>query len=418
MTDALRLHPARGVGGGLLDLPWTVPLAEWDDARLVEIRQRGLSRHTVRFVAEGGAVYALKELDARLARREYRLLRELRSLGLPAVEVIGVVVDRPDQDAILVTRFLDHSSSYRALFANARYAHPTDRLLDALVELLVRLHLAGFMWGDCSLSNVLFRLDAGAFAAYLVDAETAELHPSLSEGQRDYDVSLARERIAGELFDLAAAGTLPDDVDPIDVADDTVRRYQGLWDELTREEILHPAEQRYRIAERLRRINSLGFDVDEVELVDVRSTEGASGGVGGRPPRKACRRGRGCACARASPSLATTGASSWPAPGWTRRRTRRGGCSTTSPPSAAISNACTAARCRRSWRRTSGSPRCTNPSSKRSRRICATAWTTSSCSTRSSNTAGTCRRGRAGTSARRRRPRTTSRPCCRPSPRT
>ncbi|URM97041.1 DUF4032 domain-containing protein [Actinomadura madurae] len=272
---------------GLLDLPWTVPLAEWDDARLVEIRQRGLSRHTVRFVAEGGAVYALKELDARLARREYRLLRELRSLGLPAVEVIGVVVDRPDQDAILVTRFLDHSSSYRALFANARYAHPTDRLLDALVELLVRLHLAGFMWGDCSLSNVLFRLDAGAFAAYLVDAETAELHPSLSEGQRDYDVSLARERIAGELFDLAAAGTLPDDVDPIDVADDTVRRYQGLWDELTREEILHPAEQRYRIAERLRRINSLGFDVDEVELVDVRSTEGASGGVGvvplGRP---------------------------------------------------------------------------------------------------------------------------------------
>ncbi|MEO3825698.1 DUF4032 domain-containing protein [Actinomadura sp. B10D3] len=260
---------------GLLDLPWTVPLAEWDDARLVEIRQRGLSRHTVRFVAEGGAVYALKELDARLARREYRLLRELRSLGLPAVEVIGVVVDRPDrQDAILVTRFLDHSSSYRALFANARYSHPTDRLLDALVELLVRLHLAGFMWGDCSLSNVLFRLDAGAFAAYLVDAETAELHPALSEGQRDYDVSLARERIAGELFDLAAAGTLPDDVDPIDVADDVVRRYEGLWDELTREEILHPSDQRYRIAERLRRINSLGFDVDEVELVDA-GPEGA-----------------------------------------------------------------------------------------------------------------------------------------------
>jgi hypothetical protein len=37
---------------GLLDLPWTVPLEDWDDVRLVEIRQRGLSRHTVRFVAE------------------------------------------------------------------------------------------------------------------------------------------------------------------------------------------------------------------------------------------------------------------------------------------------------------------------------------------------------------------------------
>ncbi|GAA4360947.1 DUF4032 domain-containing protein [Actinomadura verrucosospora] len=254
---------------GLLDLPWSEPLDAWDDERLVEIRQRGLSRHTVRFVSEGGGVYAVKELDARLARREYRLLRRLRELGLPAVEVVGVVVDRPELDAVLVTRFLDHSSSYRALFANARYGHPTDRLLDALVELLVRLHLAGFMWGDCSLSNVLFRMDAGAFAAYLVDAETAELHPSLTEGQRGYDLSLARERIAGELFDLAAAGTLPREVDPIDVADDTVRRYRGLWDELTREEILRPDEQRYRIAERLRRINSLGFDVDEVELVDA-----------------------------------------------------------------------------------------------------------------------------------------------------
>ncbi|WP_067452238.1 DUF4032 domain-containing protein [Actinomadura macra] len=260
--------PPAEAASGLLDLSWHEPLEEWEDERLVEIRQRGLSRHPVRFVAEAGVVYALKELDARLARREYRLLRSLRDLGLPAVEVVGVVVDRPGLDAILVTRFLDYSSSYRALFANARYGHPTDRLQDALVELLVRLHLAGFMWGDCSLSNVLFRMDAGAFAAYLVDAETAELHPALSEGQRGYDLDLARERIAGELFDLQAAGTLPP-VDPIEVADDTVRRYHALWDELTREEILHPEDQRYRIADRLRRINSLGFDVDEVELVDA-----------------------------------------------------------------------------------------------------------------------------------------------------
>ncbi|WP_231336046.1 DUF4032 domain-containing protein [Actinomadura graeca] len=260
--------PPAEAASGLLDLPWHEPLEEWSDERLVEIRQRGLSRHPVRFVSEAGVVYALKELDTRLARREYRLLRRLRDLGLPAVEVVGIVVDRPGLDAILVTRFLDHSSSYRALFANTRYGHPVDRLQDALVELLVRLHLAGFMWGDCSLSNVLFRMDAGAFAAYLVDAETAELHPSLSEGQRRYDIDLARERIAGELFDLRAAGTLPA-VDPVGIADGTVHRYDALWDELTREEILHPDDQRHRIAERLRRINALGFDVDEVELVDA-----------------------------------------------------------------------------------------------------------------------------------------------------
>jgi hypothetical protein len=263
-------RPPAETATGLLTLPWDRPLAEWDDQRLVEIRQRGLSRHEVRFVAEEGTLFALKELDVRLARREYTLLRRLREAGLPAVEPIGIVVDRPsDLDAVLVTRFLEHSSSYRALFANPRGTHPTNALLDALVELLVRLHLAGLMWGDCSLSNTLFRLDAGAFAAYLVDAETAEMHPSLSEGQRLYDVELARERVAGELFDLQAAGSFPEGIDPVRVADDLVARYEALWDELTREEILRPAEQRYRIAERLRRINELGFDVDEVELVQA-----------------------------------------------------------------------------------------------------------------------------------------------------
>ena len=255
---------------GLLSLPWREPLTDWTDDRLVDIRQRGISRHIVRFVAESGDVYALKELDERLARREYRLLRELTELGIPAVEVIGVVVNRPDElDAILVTRFLDHSISYRALFANPRGGQPTDRLLDAMVELLVRLHLAGFMWGDCSLSNTLFLLDAGALAAHLVDAETSELHPALSDGQRLYDVDLARERVGGELFDLQAGGLLPVDVDPIEVSDEIPRRYDALWWELTREDTVLPSEQRYRIAERLRRLNELGFDVDEVELIDA-----------------------------------------------------------------------------------------------------------------------------------------------------
>jgi tRNA A-37 threonylcarbamoyl transferase component Bud32 len=255
---------------GLLTLPWREPIEEWQDDRLVEIRQRGISRHIVRFVSEGGEIYALKELDERLARREYRLLRELSDLGIPAVEVLGVVVDRPgDLDAVLVTRFLDHSISYRALFANPRGGQPTEQLLDAMVELLARLHLAGFMWGDCSLSNTLFLLDAGALAAHLVDAETSELHEKLSEGKRAYDVELAFERVGGELFDLQAGGLLPSDVDPVAVAEEIPRRYEALWSELTREDTVLPTEQRYRIAERLRRLNDLGFDVDEVELIDA-----------------------------------------------------------------------------------------------------------------------------------------------------
>jgi len=256
---------------GLLTLPFGEPLERWQDPRLVEIRQRGIHRHVVRFVADSGELYALKSISERLARREYRLLRALAELNIPAVEVVGIVVDRgPDADAILVTRFLAYATTYRALFSSPRgVGQPAGRLLDALVELLVRLHLSGFFWGDCSLSNTLFRYDAGTLEAYLVDAETSEQHPTLSAGQRALDVELAVERICGELLDLEAGGLLPADVDPLGTGEELRRRYEGLWDELTREEILRPDDQRYRIAERLRRLNELGFDADELELVST-----------------------------------------------------------------------------------------------------------------------------------------------------
>jgi Domain of unknown function (DUF4032)/Lipopolysaccharide kinase (Kdo/WaaP) family len=266
--------PPADHAAGLLTLPWSEPLAEWRDERLVEIRQRGISRHVVRFVYDDGTLYALKELSERLARREYRLLRALAELGIPAVEAVGVAVDRDGpgrgaEDAILVTRFLSYATTYRAVFSNPRGLQPTDGLLDALVELLVRLHLSGFFWGDCSLSNTLFRHDAGTLEAYLVDAETSEQHPELTDGQRRWDVELAIERVYGELLDLQAGELLPADVEPLEIAEELGRRYGSLWQELTREEILKPEEQRYRIADRLRRLNELGFDADEVELVST-----------------------------------------------------------------------------------------------------------------------------------------------------
>ncbi len=265
--------PPADHAAGLLTLPWAEPLADWRDDRLVEIRQRGISRHVVRFVYDDGTLYALKELSERLARREFRLLRALADKGVPAVEAVGIAVDldparhNHEGDAILVTKFLTYSTTYRAVFSRPRSIQPVDGLLDALVELLVRLHLSGFFWGDCSLSNTLFCYDAGTLEAYLVDAETSEQHPALSDGQRDYDLELATERVAGELLDLQAGELLPDNVDPFEIADELRKRYDSLWHELTREEILRPDEQRYRIAERLRRLNDLGFDAEEVELI-------------------------------------------------------------------------------------------------------------------------------------------------------
>ncbi len=263
--------PPAGEAAELLSLPWGEPLESWTDERLVEIRQRGIHRHVVRFVADEGGLYALKSISERLARREYRVLRALAELGVPAVEVVGIAVDLgPGADAVLVTKFLTYATTYRAVFSSPRGGGPpADKLLDALVELLARLHLSGFFWGDCSLSNSLFRYDAGALRAYLVDAETSEQHPELSAGQRAFDLELAVERVYGELLDLEAGDLLPPGIDPLDVAEELQRRYERLWEELTREEVIPLHEQRFRIAERLRRLNELGFEADEVELISA-----------------------------------------------------------------------------------------------------------------------------------------------------
>jgi hypothetical protein len=249
-----------------LDLPWDQPLADWEHPRLVEV-VRGISRHVVRFVDYDGKLYALKELPRRYAEREYGLLRQLAAESIPVVPVVGVVTGRgAGLDAILITRHLDFSLPYRALFAGHGVPDLRNSLLDALAELLARLHLTGFFWGDCSLSNTLFRRDAGALSAYLVDAETGELHPSLSRGQRRHDLSVAEENLIGELWDVQAAVGLPDELDPVETAEDLVRRYECLWQDLTHDEVFGP-EERYKVDERLRRLNELGFDVEELELV-------------------------------------------------------------------------------------------------------------------------------------------------------
>ena len=265
MTPRLQLQ-ARTGHPDFLDLPWELPLEEWPPERLVRV-VRGISRHVVRFVDYDGAIYALKELPEELAQREYRLLRELAADELPVVEVVGVLTrDDPSLQAVLITRHLDYSLPYRTLFSGPGRPDLGDRLLDAGAELLVRLHLAGFFWGDVSLSNMLFRRDAGALTAYMVDAETGELHAALSDGQRLHDLQIAEENLAGELADVSAELGRPLESEPEETAAELIRRYEGLGDALVHDELFGP-DERYRLHERLHRLNELGFDVEEMELL-------------------------------------------------------------------------------------------------------------------------------------------------------
>lgn len=258
-------HPL--VGG----LPFATDLDDWNLPHTHGVL--GLHRHVVRLVELGEehqrVSYVVKELPDHLARREYRLLRSLAEDRLPTVLVVAVVTERTGgRDGLLITRHLDYALPYRTLLSGRGLAIPYlgDRLLDAMVGLLVRLHLAGFFWGDCSLSNTLFRRDAGELSAYIIDTETSERHPQLSDGQRRHDIDIATQNVAGDLYDLQTGGRLVADIDPFEVAADIESRYQNLWRELT-EIHEYGLDERWRVQDRIRHLHDLGFDVGEMEVV-------------------------------------------------------------------------------------------------------------------------------------------------------
>lgn len=228
----------------------------------------GPSRHLVRFLVSDRRTYALKEEPSLVATREFEVLRHLETLGLPAVNAVGIV-DAPERaSAILVTEYLDFSIQYRRLLMRFPLGPGPyrDRLLDAMAWLLVDLHRAGVYWGDCSLANTLFRRDGDKIQAFLVDAETSEIHPSLSDGQRGYDLDILVENVAFGLADLGAMQDRPDAFDDAVDAAETVRaRYAAIWDELHLEPELSP-DDRHAVRARVRRLNELGFAVDEISL--------------------------------------------------------------------------------------------------------------------------------------------------------
>jgi len=254
-------------------LPWHLSLEEWpEDPALAE--KRGISRHIVRLVRASNdpnaEVYAVKETVSEFANREYKILRELSHLNAPCVEQVAVVEGRVDVNGeelpcAIVTRFLPYSLPYRVLLSGAVTAHEITTMASALALLLVRLHLLGFWWGDCSLSNTLFRRDAEGFAAYLVDAETGEFQKTLSDGQREHDLDIVHFNVAAELEDLALSGVLYPGMDPVRASDAVIRRYRRIWAALKERQLLDPKD-RHAVERAMRQLHDLGFAVEEVAI--------------------------------------------------------------------------------------------------------------------------------------------------------
>jgi len=279
---ALRITGLGDEIAAVTGLSWNIPLEEWpEDPLLAE--KRGISRHIVRLVRSSedpdAEVYAVKETVAEFANREYKILRELTHLGAPNVQSIAVVEGRTDKNGeelpcALVTRFLPYSLPYRVVLSDKSVtAEDVTLMANALAFLLVRLHLLGFWWGDCSLSNTLFRRDAEGFAAYLVDAETGEFQKTLSDGQREHDLEIAHFNVAAELEDLQLSGVLYPGLDPVRASSALIKRYHRLWGALRDRQVLDPKD-RHAVERAMRQLHDLGFAVEEVSVV-VQESDGA-----------------------------------------------------------------------------------------------------------------------------------------------
>lgn len=269
VTPTLTIRPGNP---DFLDLSWDQRLDDWTTERLVTM-PTGVHRHPVRFVAYDEGVYAIKELPIRAANQEYQVLRVMNGKSHRVAEVVGLVERKwldPSEEGsgAVITRYVEHSFPYRHLISGSGFGARRSQMMNALAGLLVELHMAGCFWGDCSLSNVLYRFDAGEIEAIMIDGETSHLYPTLSDGQRIEDLEVMKENIAGEMSDIAAETGVDVEEADLSLGSDIAGRYHGLWDQLT-EELVLTRDDAYRIRQRIARINDLGFSVDDIEITPV-----------------------------------------------------------------------------------------------------------------------------------------------------
>ena len=253
----------------LNSLPWEKPIEDWQDqCLLVTELPQGVSRHQIFYLNCQGDLLAVKEMPSGESQKEFRLLEQLINLRLPVVSPVGTVQLAPPETgkSFLVTHYLDRSLPYRSLFMVQTKTETRIHLLDAMASLLVQLHLAGIFWGDCSLSNTLFRRDAGALSAYLVDAESIEIHvPFLMPSLRFQDLQIMEENVVAEMLELVDYGYKQSSQDIYDLGISIRQRYHRLWEEITQQQIIS-ADESYRIQERVQSLNNLGYSIQDIGL--------------------------------------------------------------------------------------------------------------------------------------------------------
>ncbi len=233
----LRFFIPRETHASLLALPWQHPLETWGEhgVALLEVKS-GLSRHVVRFLELSGQRFAVKETSWETALREHDTYVRLQAMGVRTLTPVGVV-ERDDGPGIVtthvgaqsfqrrtgyvITELMDNVVPDAFLYKRGFSKQNRRRIWDAVINLFVEMHSKGVYWGDASLSNMLIHFSNEAepelgyrtrLRAVLADAETVEIHPSLSASLRQADVEFFIESMLWMEADLNASGIVREPV--------------------------------------------------------------------------------------------------------------------------------------------------------------------------------------------------------------
>jgi hypothetical protein len=233
---ALQITSA-GADPALLDLPWRLPLEEWPEEILAAL-PRGISRHVVRFVRLSGRVVAIKEIKAEIASREYQMLRNLNRLEPPPSNRMPWSLRSRGRRRRTLDSMPAHPAPAVLAALPVAVLQPAPRetavrLIDAMAVLLVRLHLAGFLWGDVSLSNI----SSAATPASSRPTSSTPRPASCTTPLRRPARTRPRHRrvnLFGEFIRPRGEGTAPRGLDPLALVSEQIEtRYHELWQQLT-----------------------------------------------------------------------------------------------------------------------------------------------------------------------------------------
>ena len=257
----------------LLDLPWARPAGGLAGRARSPPCPRGISRHIVRFVKLSGPGAGGQGDQGRHRRAaSTQLLRMLERLDLPCVEPFGVVSGRRPPDGHAPRRLPDHPAP-AVLAALPRAVQPVAAPRH-------RAPASSTPWPCCS-SGCTSSASGGATSRCPTPCSAATPAPSphtsstprpasctqtLTAGQREHDLEIARVNIAGELMDLEAGGFLEEVADPSTSSNRIVEPLPRAVGGADRARSGSSAATAGGSTSGSGRLNELGFDVDELAI--------------------------------------------------------------------------------------------------------------------------------------------------------